>query len=130
MNLDIHEPRELPPRPSYMSAGDAAFIRDTRCVAQLKLIDELVIIAQKKIKAAATLGLQDTLFVIPRYGTHNIWYDLKFIRASLMYHFRRQRFWVKKVRNDMLYISWRFVASGAGKTARKLRRYQNRIANK
>lgn len=104
------KPEDLPLRPHYMSAYDAADIRDTKCIAQIKTLDELIQMGERKIKYASTLGLNDITWIVPKFGMENPWYNLKRIIASLIYHFRRQRYWVRQIRPGVLYISWRWVS--------------------
>lgn len=107
----IKRPEELAPRTDYMSAYDAAVLRDNKCVSQLKIIHDLILMAQKKIKYAAILGLNDTVWTVPKYGIEKPWYNLKKITVTLIYHFRRQRYYVKQIEPGVLYISWRWQSS-------------------
>lgn len=105
------KPEDLPLRVGYMSAYDAANIRDTKCVSQLKILDDLIHMIQRKIKTASTLGFNDTTWVVPKYGMEYPWYNKKRLISSLIYHLRRQRYWAKQIRPGILYVSWRWVRS-------------------
>jgi hypothetical protein len=107
----IKKPEELPPRTGYMSAYDAAVLRDTKCVSQLKVMHDLILMCQKKISYSATLGLNDTIWTIPKYGIEKPWYDIKKIAITLIYHFRRQQYYVKQIEPGVLYLSWRWSSS-------------------
>lgn len=92
----------------YLSAKDAYAITVSKDETQELCVINLVRMAERKVKTAATMGNFDTLWRIPLFDCDLPPYDTALTAKKLIQHFRKQGFYCKAL-GDVLYISWRYT---------------------
>jgi hypothetical protein len=97
-----------PPNPNFLSAADAKQIKGPKDDGQTRCLNALIRLGERKIRTAATLGNDDTLWRVPAFDPDLCPYDLASMIKDLMIHFKQQGFYTKAL-GDILYLSWRYA---------------------
>lgn len=101
--------KNMTPDKAYMTAGDAIKILEVKTDNRKHIIDDIIRAIQHKIKLASTMGMHDIVYALNKADLlMRHWNDKKKIMNELVRHFRRQRFYVQKLKQFKLYVSWRY----------------------
>lgn len=94
---------------SYITATDAASLRNCRNEPQNKAFHSLMMMLQKKIRTALTFGFQDVLWSVPKHHIDLPVYNARTIAKRIKKKMKQNGFYSKYLGGGCLYISWRHV---------------------
>jgi hypothetical protein len=92
----------------YITMTDVESMRNCRSEPEEKAFRELMLMAQRKIRTALTLGHLDIIWTVPQHHVDLPVYQPIRIARRIKAKLKQNGFYCKHITDGSLYISWRY----------------------
>jgi hypothetical protein len=90
-----------------MNASSASNLASGPMTATLAVLKYMMELIDRKISATASLGYKDTIFTMPTVIMGYPTFDVDVVMKAVIRHLGTKGFYTKRVRDTIIYISWR-----------------------